>query len=728
MIAADGDVYLSARLLGHLVAGEVRADFAALDLYVAPGIPLPAHLALEAERRRQLALIRAGLTGPPLPPTPLRPLSGAGVLHYSLSSAAPETWDATVLTLESGFAVLGGLGVLGYTASGGGVVADPQLTFRYERFIPEQRWVSFIRAGDVFAEGAFFRSMRGVTVTNRPLRREGFFQDLVIEAEVPPGYEVEVYQGGQLIAFSDRAAQDPIHVPLTYGRTDLEVRMIAPSGEVVSTELLYGVPQTQLPERAIEYTAGGGLCHFEECEVYFASADYGVRRWLTVGGGYELEHDTTGFGHLPFARGTFAPAGGWLGETRIVPGRQYSGTAQYVGLGSLTGLLGVDVRSSEVPRATVLHQTETRWDTRGELGYGRHRALGRLGGVEGGGVDRWAAGYIAAIPRGIVITQLESFEIIRPDSSVDRSTELSLTGFQLLRRRLFGATTTASGRVTASGSGVRAIEIGTSGGWGGHLFANASIGWDRDADFNATLSFSRIFPVGQLVGVASATNGRSRASMRADGAIAFDRVEAIEPAAYTGIGFAGIDAFVYRDTNSNGVRDEGEPVAVGVVVQAGELTATSDSSGHARLWGIVPWEKTAVRASPDWLEPQWAPATAEYVIRPVAHVFNPIDVPLVATREFIAYVVPTEGVATSSSIRFRLVRLSDDRTWEGMTLTDGSIYVSGVPVGDYELELDPEALAFLRARVDGAPIRFTIGHEGDEFVFELPPIELLATD
>ena len=33
----------------------------------------------------------------------------------------------------------------------------------------------------------FFRSMRGLTVTNRPLRREGYFQDIVIDPEVPPG-------------------------------------------------------------------------------------------------------------------------------------------------------------------------------------------------------------------------------------------------------------------------------------------------------------------------------------------------------------------------------------------------------------------------------------------------------------------------------------------------------------------------------------------------------------
>ena len=717
MIRADDDVYLAPRLLEMLLRADVTADFATLDLQVDPLVPVPAQIALETERRRQLALIRAGVAGTgPLPPTGLEPLSGAGVLHYSLSSATPDTRTATVLTTDAGFALFGGLGAIGYTASDADVIIDPRFTFRYERFVPESRWISFVRAGDVIAEGAFFRSVRGLTVTNRPLRRDGYFQDVVIDPEVPPGYEIEVYQGGQLIAFSDRSTQGPIAVPLSYGRTDLEVRMIAPSGEVVSTGLLYGVPQTQLPEGAIEYAAGGGECHFQECSLLFATGDYGVRRWLTVGGGYEAEHDTTGFTHLPFGRASLSPDGGWLGDLRVVGDRQASASVQYNGASSLTGSFGLDVRNAEVPRATLLPQTRTRFDVRTDVGYRGRRALGRLGGMESEGIDRWALGYIASIPRGVLITQIESFE--------KRSAELSLQGFQLLRARVFGASLTGSSRITGSRHGVRAVEVGASGSWGNSLFGNLSLGWDRDADFNATLSFSRILPIGQLAGVVTGSPDATRATVRADGAIAIDPFRAIEPAAYTGIGFAGVDAFVFRDANGNGVYDEGEAVAPGVSVQAGEFTTTTDSTGHARAWGLEPWEKTQLRTSNDWNAPQWAPATPDTVIRPVAHIFNPVTIALVSTREFVAYLVPGEGIPTTASVGFRLVNERTGAVWQGLTLSDGSVYVSGVPVGPYRLELDAEALRFLRAQ-PFEPVRFTIGGEGDdEFVYELPPIEL----
>ena len=223
----------------------------------------------------------------------------------------------------------------------------------------------------------------------------------------------------------------------------------------------------------------------------------------------------------------------------------------------------------------------------------------------------------------------------------------------------------------------------------------------------------------------SADAASPRISVRADGAVAFDALDAIQPAAYTGIGFAGIDAHVFRDANGNGVMDDGELPAVGVVVQAGERSASSDSAGHARIWGILPWEKTAVRASSDWFEPQWAPATPVTVIRPVAHVFNPVPVPLVSTREFVAYVVPTEGIPTTAGIGYRLTDLRTGVVREGRTMSDGSIYIGGLPVGEYTIELDDEDLDFLQARADGLPLRFTIQMEGeDQFVFELPPIEI----
>lgn len=722
MMAADGDLYLTVRLISYLLSAAMRADFGALEVRMDPSVPVPAQLALAAERRRQLAMIRAGMSrGTPLPPTPLHARTGAGVLHYSLSTAVPHVRDATVLTLETGFAVLGGLAAVGWTGSATGSVTDPPVNFRYERFIPEQRMISFIRAGDVFMDGAFVRSMRGVTVTNRPLRREGFFQDIVIDPEVPAGYEIEVYQGGQLIAFSDGTGQDPLRIPIVYGRTDLQVRMIAPSGEVVTTDLLYGVPQAQLPEDAFEYSAGAGKCHVQECERLFAGADWGARRWLTIGGGYEAEHDTLGFQHFPYARTLLSPVGGWLADARFVLGRLFSASAQYNGTGPLTGMMAFDVRSAAVPRATLLPQSETRWDGRGELGVVGHRGLWRLGGIEGGGIDRWGLGYIGAIPRGLAIVQLDDF--------ADRRSELSARAFRLLRRRIFGGTTTASARATASAQGLRALEIGATGSWNNTLFSSATLGWDRDADFNITLAFSRIFPVGQLAGLASGATGPDaaapRVSLRADGAVAFDPPRSVEPAAYTGIGFAGIDALVFRDANGNGVMDEGELPAIGVMVQAGDRSASSDSSGHARIWGIRPWEKTAVRASSDWFEPQWAPLTPVTVIRPVAHVFNPVDIPLVATREFIAFVVPTEGIPTTASVGYRLTNEGTGQVWEGLTMSDGSIYVSALPVGDYLLELDPEALDFLRARAAGLPLRFTVAiGEGDEFVFELPPIEL----
>lgn len=717
MLRADGDLFLTADLLALLLGADVHVDFASLDVWIDPHAPLPAQLALEAQQRRQLALLQASYASRPvLPPTRLRPLSGAGVLHYSVSSALPDPARASVMMLESGFALGGGLAALGYTFSDGSIPIDPRLTFRYERFIPEREWISFVRAGDILAEGAFLRSMRGISVTNRPLRREQYFQDVVIEPDVPPGYEIEVYQGGQLIAYSDRTAHAPLRVPINYGRTDFEVRMIAPSGEVVTADLLYGVPQTQLPESAFEYSAGGGACHAVDCGMLFVSSDYGVRRWLTLGAGYEAVRDSADTEHLPFARASVAPAGGWLGEARVIGTEQASASLQFNGSGSLIGSLAVDVRSAEVPRATLLPQERVRWDTRGELGMRGRRAMFRLGGMEGDGVDRWTLGLIASIPRGVVIAQVEEFGIL--------PTQLSVSGFQLVPGRWFGAAVTASARVGATTRGLDAVEGGGSASWDDKLFGNLTVGWDRAGGANLSLSFSRLLAIGQVAGVLSASDGGTRASLRGDGAIAVDPFETARPAGYFGVGFAGVDAYAFLDANGNGTREDGEVPAAGVTVRAGERSAVTDSTGHARIWGLLPWEKTIVRASPDWFDPQWAPAAQQQVIRPVAHMFNRVAIPLVGTREFVAYVVAGDGIGGTGGIRYRISNRDTDEVRDGLTLSDGSIYEGSLRVGRYRLELSSDDLRILRAEPVG-PVEFTIGAgAGDDFVFELPPIEI----
>lgn len=719
LIAAGGEVFVSAPLLGFLLDAEVTVDFGALLVRIRPRNPFPAHLAGEAERRRRLAEIRMGWEVDRLPDAPLLPVTGAGVLRYALSAGTPDPVESGVLTLEGGAALLGGMAVVSYTGSPGEQrIPGPAVTGRFERYLPESPWLSFVRAGDVTAEAGIARYIRGLTVTNRPLRRGPRFQDLAIVPEVPPGWEIEVYRNGQLVAYTDPVAPGEVTVPIGYGRTELDVRMIGPAGEIVRSELLYSIPETQLPAGRLEYSAGGGDCLLTDCAVLFADADYGLTSWLTIGSGYQAEWDSGGVAHRPALSGVFAGPGGWLAETRFVAGRLLSTTAAYRGTAPITGSAAFDITAPELGRVSLLPLDQSRWSARGDVGRDGNRVLGRLSGPTSGGIDGWSATLLSGIGRTIGSLQIEDYPL--------RSPLTTLSAFRALGARWLEGRYTGTARLSFEGERFSLLEVGLGGVWRQAFSASASFQWQELYGPAFNLSFNRQFDVGQVGGFLSGDEESGlRTSMRADGALAFDPFRSAEPASYRGMGFAGIDVIVFHDLNGNGIRDAAEPPAPGVTLRAGDRTAVTDSTGHARAWGLVPYEKLAVRIALEEADPRWAPADSMHVLRPVPHVFNPVEVPLIGTREVIASVVAGPGVPTSSGIGFTLTNRNTGQIFRGMTLSDGTIYVSQVPVGSYTLEFSAASLAAIDARVPGAPLLVEVVSDDPEaFVVDLPPIQL----
>jgi hypothetical protein len=113
----------------------------------------------------------------------------------------------------------------------------------------------------------------------------------------------------------------------------------------------------------------------------------------------------------------------------------------------------------------------------------------------------------------------------------------------------------------------------------------------------------------------------------------------------------------------------------------------------------------------------------------VPHIFNPVELPLIGTREVVASVIAQPGVATTGGIGFTLTNVSTGRVFRGLTLSDGTIYVSQVPVGTYQLDFAASSLEALRARVVDAPLVVDVAGEGpDAFVVDLPTVMLEPLD
>lgn len=109
-----------------------------------------------------------------------------------------------------------------------------------------------VRLGDVGTRASDLISNsdggRGATVSSRPFRRIGAFDEVTIEGTATPGWEIELYRGGELLEFDvvpDTGEYRFDGVDLLAGNNQIRVVLYGPAGQV--------------EERVEEYLIGSGL-------------------------------------------------------------------------------------------------------------------------------------------------------------------------------------------------------------------------------------------------------------------------------------------------------------------------------------------------------------------------------------------------------------------------------------------------------------------------------------
>jgi hypothetical protein len=120
-----------------------------------------------------------------------------------------------------------------------------------------------VAAGDVsgFATTLVAKSTsgRGAMVTNRPIERPDSFASTDFRGELPLGWDAELYRNDQLMAVAvDRSdgRYEFLDVPLLYGQNRFEVVLYGPQGQIRREEKQVPVGQDSIPPRTAYYWAG----------------------------------------------------------------------------------------------------------------------------------------------------------------------------------------------------------------------------------------------------------------------------------------------------------------------------------------------------------------------------------------------------------------------------------------------------------------------------------------
>jgi hypothetical protein len=728
-IGYEGDLYISARLLGVLLAAEVGVDWSELAVALVRAAPFPAQALLAAEERRVRAqrLLERAQGIEERPPLSFHPATGGGVIEWGLSTSG-RPLEETTLRVGAGVALLGG-GLTTSAQFGLGRQTKGRADFgslAYRRVFPEAKAVRLLTAGDVVVGGVLGRSVRGLAISNARQLRDPRFEPIEIRPTLPAGWDFEVYRGNELVGFSTGGSQSVL-VPLQYGTNPLRVRMIGPTGEEVISQPLLQIPLQQLRPGEVEYQLGTGRCRGGDCNLAgFGTVRFGLSPELTVGGGLDyLDQDssTAWSPHLTVRGSTLR---GLSAELRVAPASLLELDFQYAANRPLTlsGRAGLSAPNSGQP--SLFDNASSRWH--GETATTLHlwglsplrmfRFAGRIEGPAGGGTEYWQASLLTSTHS--LFSQLRYEQGPRP-------------GRALLAWRMTAITpihwpppvrsASLSGGIGIERGEFRYLEASTS-------FSHAPLGtmylftqWDaRERQSRLNLGLSRSTGVvrtqSNLMHSPQATN----LSLAVEGAIGFGGMAGVLPSTTAGTGTAGLFGRVFYDHNRNGIFDAEDEIAAGIGVLAGPSVAVTDERGLYRAWGIPPYEAAVVSADTLALpDPSWTTLHRRMAIRPTPNIFNQVDIPLVRTTELIGQLVAAPGVATGGGVTVHLTEDTTGAEQTALTFSDGYLYISRLRPGRYTLRVAPASLAALRADAEPMVLHFDTGEHD---VVELPPILL----
>jgi hypothetical protein len=706
----EGELFVATGLLDRLLGVRTSVTWSDLSAMVGQTAGLPVIQRGRRERRRQL--ISRGqrpMSGAMEIPLRERAVDGA-VMSWSLVAATGGPTDQLSLNLGLGAALLGGSAELRPQVWSSHGESAVELRGSWTRAWPAARRIRQARLGDVQSSGLRARLLQGVAITNAPFIRSSEFDVEPLAGNVPAGWEVELYDGGRLMAYADADALGAFRVPLQlrYGQNPLELVMYGPRGEVTRQKRTIRVPFSRLPTGRLEYAAAAGLCRYDPCrELMSADVRYGLSNHVTVQGGWDAFFGgVRGDVWQPYAvvSATPLPSLAITGEA-VVNGRLRT-AVEY----EPTTDLRVTAGYTNYAEAGAIYSGAVAENTRSEAslfwrpgwmsgalffqGTGAHstgpslrRSVQRVSATTRFGLVRYSLGVLRdALDRGGAVASRQF--------SIDASADATLLGpWRWLR------TSTVQGQIAIEPArGLSALRTTVGRRVNAGLRMDAGIGWFRATGFSLELNFSTAMP-GPRAGVRSRVSSQagSEGMTFAYGSVAWDpRTQLLRLGDGADLGRGGISGVLFRDDNGNSVRDPGEPGLSGIPVHVGGWPAETDADGRFSVWGLIPSEPAQIEVDTlSFGDPHLILPASVIRVRPTPNAFGAIQLPVVVGGEVSGFVVLGEEALAGVPVLLRELNTGAEITI--VTFGDGGFYKVAIPPGEYEITLPDAVLERLNA-------------------------------
>ena len=720
----DGELYVGGHCLGDLLGTAIVVDWSELSATVMDVDVLPIGQRVRRDAARAALARRHDSDAPEFRPGDEQEGWHGLALDYSYYAPGGQRLGAGSYAVAAGTDAFGGSLAVGAQSVGpadaGVVRGDASWTGVWE----DHRWLKQLRLGDGLSTGPRLRELRGIALTNAPFLRSTLIGNTQYLGRVDPGWSVEAYQDGRLIAVdtADAAGHYGFDLPVRYGENPVDFVAYGPLGDVRAFARTYRVLSDLLPPRRFEYGVSGGACRDPRCR---ASGNVDLRYGLTSrvtlqGGADRFWRDSLGDLWHPYAQVTANPSNDWAVEV--------AGVGNALARAAVLFEPSLDVQVSAqatvfdprpaAPIVTVAGQRSA-WSLSAFLRPLHRDGLfyfeGNLDQIRSATGTTTRGRFAASLQSGD--TRLMPYVRVERQAVAARSATTQpfaglgayvLPGTTFFRaslesRVLAGAPALTQAAVYASRPLWAGVSLET-----GVLWQRGSGGPVVQVTVTTYLSAIRSYTT-----MSAAPRAPATVSQLVQGSLLWDRAAGgLTAAPGPSIARAGVAGRVFRDDNQNGRYDPGEPLVPGVRVIVGTRPVVSDSNGEFRVWDVLPFEPVAVLVDSMSIDsPLLVPAFGTAVLVPNPNRFRTLDVPIVAAGVIEGRVWRMNGVNREPMGVVRLV-LTDYRSGARRrfaSFSDGTFYLMGVKAGDYELTVDEAVLG--ATRLAATPLRFALAPE-----------------
>lgn len=714
----DGELFVGAERLGDLLGTRIVVDWADLVVTLAEPHDLPLARRVRRSAEREAFLRREAEFTPDLRLGVERPYWDGVVLDYSLSSPSSAPLDGATYAATLGADALGGSLRLGMRSVGVASEGHVELDGSWSGVWRNRPWLRQLRLGNGLATGPRARALRGIVMTNAPYLRPSSLGDLPYRADLGPGWLVEAYRGGELVAFdsTDGGGAFTLELPVRYGENPVDFVAYGPMGEIREFNRTYRVLAELLPAGEFEYALSAGKCQSSGCSAT-ANADlrYGLsRRWTVEAGADAFWRNEQANRFHPYVTVFGNPTNSWGIELEAV-GRGFARAA-------LRYEPSMHLRFAAEGRAFASDTAPAPVFSRGRRSQANltafWRPIPRLPfAYLDARIDRLVTLYggetRARLGGSFQIAEVRWFPFVRLEWNDFAPRNRSTVGFEVfaLPRPALGSmlgSVWLRGGMEGGRSGLSRVFAYASRPVGDALRAELGVTWIegmRGPTYSLVLT-THLPMLRSYTSVTASQGAPAFATQFVQGSLLWDPARgAIAGAPGPSLERAGISGQVFLDENANGVRDPGEPGLPDVRVVVGVSVTRSQADGAYRVWDVVPFEPVLVRVdSLSLRSPLHVPAFAAASVVPGPNRFRVLDIPVVR-----AGVVEGRVDRDGSGVAGVTLILTDRRTGARRQLTtfsDGAFYALGVRPGDYELTVEERVLTALDVRAE--PVRFTL--------------------